>query len=99
MSSSSSRKDPLSHERISKSRAFSASILTFVTVVIFLELGYHLIWSAKVMINQPYGNFFNNLVYGPGSFLANVGLSTKLLRYLNKVLVEDKLEADYKKYI
>lgn len=51
------------------------------------------------MINQPYGNFFNNLVYGPGSFLANVGLSTKLLRYLNKVLVEDKLEADYKKYI
>ncbi|KAG5419010.1 hypothetical protein I9W82_003729 [Candida metapsilosis] len=99
MSSPSTKRDPLSHERISKSRAFSASILTFVTVAVFLELGYHLLWSAKVMINQPYGNVFNNLVYGPGSFLANVGLSTKLMRYLNKVLVEDKLEADYKKYI
>lgn len=96
---STTKRDPLSHERISKSRAFSASILTFVTVAIFLELGYHLLWSVKVIINQPYGNFLNNLVYGPGSFLANVGLSAKLMRYLNKVLVEDKIETDYKKYI
>ncbi|KAI5949261.1 hypothetical protein KGF57_004860 [Candida theae] len=97
--SSSSKRDQVNNERISKSRAFNASILTFLTVAIFLELGYHLLWSAKVFINQPYGNFFNNLVYGPGSFLANVGLSTKLIKYLNKVLVEDKMDADYKKYI
>ncbi|CAK9440960.1 uncharacterized protein LODBEIA_P48290 [Lodderomyces beijingensis] len=86
-------------DAVSKSRLFNATFITVLTLIVMLLLGVHFIWSVKTMINQPYGNLLNNLVYGPGTFLANVGLSSKLVRYLNKVLVEDKVDADYKKYI
>ncbi|EGW35382.1 uncharacterized protein SPAPADRAFT_58603 [Spathaspora passalidarum NRRL Y-27907] len=62
-------------------------------------LVYHLIWAIKVVYYQPYGNLLNNLVYGPGTLVANVGISSKLIRYINAKLVEDKIEPDYKKYI
>ncbi|RCK59616.1 hypothetical protein Cantr_07285 [Candida viswanathii] len=88
-----------SHEHISKSRVLNASILTFLTVLIFLLLIYHFIWAVQVMMYKPYGNLLNNLVYGPGTLIANAGLSSKLIKYVNTKLVEDKIEADYKKYI
>ena len=87
------------HEHISKSRAINASILTVLTIVIFLLLIYHFIWAIQVMIYKPYGNLLNNLVYGPGTLIANAGLSSKLIKYVNNKLVEEKIEADYKKYI
>ena len=90
---------PATHEQISKSRVVNALILTFLTVLIFLILLYHFIWAVQVMMYQPYGNLLNNIVYGPGTLIANAGLSSKLIKYINKKLVEDKIEADYKKYI
>ncbi|KAL6451569.1 hypothetical protein SBY92_003209 [Candida maltosa Xu316] len=87
------------HEKVSKSRAVNASILTILTVLIFLLLIYHFIWAVQVMMYQPYGNILNNIVYGPGTLIANAGLSSKFIKYINTKLVEDKIEADYKKYI
>ena len=81
-----------------KSRVVNSFIITTVMILVLLMLGYHFIWSFKVIINQPYGTLLNNLVYGPGTFLANAGLSFRFLRYLNKTLVEDKVDSDYKKY-
>ena len=48
------------------------------------------------MMYRPYGNLLNNIVYGPGTLIANAGLSSKLIKYVNTKLVEDKIEADYK---
>ncbi|KAI5955159.1 hypothetical protein KGF54_001720 [Candida jiufengensis] len=87
------------HEKISKSRALNASLLTLISIIVFIELIYHANWSIKVLYNQPFGNYLNNLVYGLGSFLANFGLSVRLMKWLNQKLVEDKIESDYKKYI
>ncbi|KAK6454889.1 uncharacterized protein RJT20DRAFT_53173 [Scheffersomyces xylosifermentans] len=86
-------------ERISKSRAFNAGLLTILSLVIVVVLGYHFLWAVKVMTNQPYGSFLNNLVYGPGTLVANAGLSMKFISYINNKLVEDKIDADHKKYI
>ena len=51
------------------------------------------------MIYQPFGNLLNNLVYGPGTLIANYGISSRIIKYINTKLVEDKLDSDYKKYI
>ncbi|EER35519.1 conserved hypothetical protein [Candida tropicalis MYA-3404] len=99
MAAPSAQKRSTNKERISKSRLLNASILTVLTVAIFLLLIYHFIWAVQVMMYRPYGNLLNNIVYGPGTLIANAGLSSKLIKYVNTKLVEDKIEADYKKYI
>ncbi|EER35509.1 conserved hypothetical protein [Candida tropicalis MYA-3404] len=99
MAAPSAQKRSTNEERISKSRLLNASILTVLTVAIFLLLIYHFIWAVQVMMYRPYGNLLNNIVYGPGTLIANAGLSSKLIKYVNTKLVEDKIEADYKKYI
>ncbi|EAZ63928.1 hypothetical protein PICST_38487 [Scheffersomyces stipitis CBS 6054] len=86
-------------DKVSKSRAFNAGLLTVLTLLVLAGWVYHFIWALQVVINQPYGGVLNNLVYGPGTLVANAGLSTKLVGYLNDKLVGDKIDADHKKYL
>ncbi|KAK6203442.1 uncharacterized protein RJT21DRAFT_27284 [Scheffersomyces amazonensis] len=86
-------------DRISKSRFANSLILTILTLLALVAWIYHGIWALKVMIYKPYGNILNNLIYGPGTLVANVGLSLKLIGAINTKLLTDKIEADYKKYI
>lgn len=86
-------------ERVSKSRAFNALILTILSITLLIVLFYHLNWAVDVMLDKPYGSLLNNLVFGPGTLLANAGISLKLITYINAKLVEDKIDADHKKYI
>ncbi|ODV78380.1 uncharacterized protein CANTADRAFT_90730 [Suhomyces tanzawaensis NRRL Y-17324] len=86
-------------ERVSKSRALNASILTVLTLLLVVMWAYHTVWAVKVMINRPYGSFLNNLIFGPGTLIANTGVSTKIVSYINTKLVEDKIDSDHKKYI
>ncbi|KAI5965711.1 uncharacterized protein KGF55_001074 [Candida pseudojiufengensis] len=87
------------HEKISKTRVINASILTIISILLFIELLYHLKWSIKIIYNQSFGNQLNNLIYGLGSLLANFGLSVSFLKWLNQKILVDKIEEDYKKYI
>ncbi|CAI5759485.1 unnamed protein product [Candida verbasci] len=94
-----SNKVSLQSDKFSKSRALNATILTLITITFGFILIYHLIWSVKVVYYQPFGNILNNIVYGPGTLLLNFGLTTKLIKWANSKLLEDKIEEDYKKYI
>lgn len=86
-------------EKLSKSRALNALILTVLFIGLLVIWLYHARWAIDVMANRPYGNFLNNLVFGPGTLIANAGLSVKVASYFNEKLVEDKIDADHKKYI
>lgn len=86
-------------EKVSKSRAFNALILTVISIGLFVALLYHARWAVNVMSNRPYGSFMNNLVFGPGTLIANAGISYKVASFINEKLVEDKIDADHKKYL
>lgn len=87
------------HDRISKSRAANASILTILTLIMCVIWGIHGFWAAKVIIYDAYGGWLNNLVYGLGTFLLDVGVGLKVISYINIQLLDNKIEDDYKKYI
>lgn len=87
------------HETISKLRFAKALVLTVVTVVMFALWAWHGWWSLKVMYYQPYGLLINNLVYGPLTWFAHMGISYRLAKWLNLKLLDDSIEADYKKYL
>lgn len=84
---------------MSKSRALNAAILTALTLLLLVIWFLHAKWAISVMYYRPYGNFLNNLIFGPGTLVANAGITTKIVKYVNKLLVEDKIDADHKKYI
>lgn len=86
-------------EEISTSRVIRALFLTFLSLLLILVWGYHSVWAVKVVINKTYGNLLNNLVFGPGTLIANGGLSIKFVTYLNEILLDDKIDADHKKYL
>lgn len=86
-------------EDISTSRVIKALFLTFLSLFAIVLWGYHSVWAVQVMIYNSYGNFFNNLVFGPGTLIAHGGLSIKLVTYLNVILLDDKIDADHKKYL
>lgn len=86
-------------EEISTSRVVKSLFLTFLSLFFIGLWCYHAVWAVKVMIYKTYGNAFNNLIFGPGTAIANAGLSIKLVTYLNIVLLDDKIDADHKKYI
>lgn len=87
------------NEAISKTRAANASLLTLLTLIMFVVWGIHGYWAAKVIIFDGYGGWLNNLVYGLGTFLLNVGLCLKVMSYINIQLLDKRIEDDYKKYI
>ncbi|CAH2355403.1 hypothetical protein CLIB1423_25S01486 [[Candida] railenensis] len=93
------QRKPSEDDRVSKSRVTYAVLLTIFSVILVVLWGFHAVWAAKVILNRTYGSFFNNLVFGPGTFVAGVGLSVKLVTYLNNVLLEERLDMDHKKYI
>jgi hypothetical protein len=88
-----------SHDPISKSRAMNASILTVLTLFFVLVWISHGVWAIKVLINDTYGTFFNNLIYGPGTLVLNIGLGIKLMSWINIKLLDNSIEDDYKKFI
>ncbi|KAK6464175.1 hypothetical protein DFJ63DRAFT_311474 [Scheffersomyces coipomensis] len=86
-------------ERISKMRFANSFILTILFLIALVIWIYHGIWAFKVVYYKPYGHLLNNIIYGPGTFVADFGLSLRLLSYINDKLLSERIEADYKKYI
>ncbi|CUM63560.1 uncharacterized protein PRCAT00001138001 [Priceomyces carsonii] len=89
----------LNEDRPSKQRALNAFILTLTSLFVVILLVYHAFWAVKVVYYNQYGRLFSSLVYGPGTLVANAGLSTRFLKFLNRKLLEDTLDTDHKKYI
>lgn len=86
-------------EEISTARVLKALFLTFLSLFAIVLWGYHSVWAVKVIFYNMYGNLLNNLVFGPGTLIAHGGLSIKLITYLNVILLDDKIDADHKKYL
>lgn len=86
-------------EEVSTSRVIKALLLTFLSLFMIVLWGYHSVWAFKVVIYKTYGNLLNNLVFGPGTLIANGLLSVKFVTYLNEILLDDKIDADHKKYL
>lgn len=84
---------------ISKSRVLKSALLTVLSIVALLQLGYHCFWAFKVLFYNYYGNSINNLIFGVGSLVANAGISFKALTFLNEKLIDDGIDADHKKYL
>lgn len=91
------RKRP--QERISKSRAAKASLLTGLTVVVFLIGCYHLWWAVRAFYHNKYGSTFNNIMIIAGGFILNAVVMAKALQFLEIKLLSDAIDADHKKYI
>lgn len=90
---------PRQQEKISPDRAIKASLLTFLSLVLLILWGYHALWAIKVFVYNRFGGILNNTVYGVGTLVANAGISIKAVTWLNDKWLEDKLDADHKKYI
>jgi hypothetical protein len=86
-------------DRVSKSRVLNALILTVFTVAMAVAWWFHAWWALRVVLDRTYGGLVTCLVYGPGTFVAGVGLGIKVVLYLNAVLIEDRLDTDHKKYL
>lgn len=86
-------------DRVSRTRVLYAILLTIFSLVLVVIWGYHAVWAVNVILNRTYGSFISNLIFGPGTFIAGVGLSVKLVTYLNQILLENKLDMDHKKYL
>lgn len=91
----SSRKE----EEISAKRALRATFITVLSLLLLGVFSYHAYWALGVVASNSYGSFLSSLVYGPGTLLANGGLSLKLVSYLNERLVDRDIDADHKKYL
>lgn len=87
------------NDLVLKSRALNATILTTVFIFAVVLSGIHLLWAVKVLYYKTYGGFLNNLILGPGTFVANVVITFKVLTYLNEKILGDNIDADHKKYI
>lgn len=92
-------KQGIPDEEISTSRVLRALFLTFLSLFLIVLWGYHSVWAVKVVIYKTYGNLLNNLIFGPGTLIANGGLSIKFVTFLNEVLLDDRIDADHKKYL
>lgn len=86
-------------ERISKSRAAKASLLTGMTVVAFLLGIYHIWWSVKAFHSNKFGSHFSNLMIIVGGLVLNAVVSVKVLLFFETRLLSDSIDADHKKYI
>ncbi|CAN3358659.1 hypothetical protein DICA3_F39722 [Diutina catenulata] len=80
-------------------RLLNASILTIVFLGMVGLWAWHGWVVAKIMYYQPYGSLINNLMYGPVTWVAHMGVSYRVAKWLNARLLDDKIEDDYKKYI
>lgn len=85
--------------KISKSRVLNSAILTFLGLAIIIGLFYHLVWALGVLRTNAYGDILSNIMFGFGTLFANGVVSFRLLTYLNVKLIDDKIDADHKKYI
>lgn len=90
------RKTP---EKISKSRAAKASLLTGMFIVAVLQVLYHLYWSAGALRSQKYGSTLNTMTVVGGLLVANIFVSIKVLLFFETKLLSDQIDADHKKYI
>lgn len=91
----SSRKE----EEISAKRALRATFITALSLLLLAVFSYHAYWAIGVVANNSYGSHVSSFVYGPGTLVANGGLSLKLVSYLNDRLVDQTIDADHKKYL
>lgn len=90
---------PRKQEAISTERAVKASLLTFLSLVLLVLWGNHALWAVRVFVQNRFGGVVNNTVYGVGTLIANAGLSIRAITWLNNRWLEDKLDADHKKYL
>lgn len=86
-------------ERISKSRAAKASLLTFLSVLAFLVWCYHLYWAVGALYENRYGGIFNNLMLIVGGFILEVYVTAKALLFLESKILTTDIDADHKKYL
>lgn len=86
-------------ERISKSRAAKASLLTGATVVLFLIGCYHAWWVVQALYSKKYGSNLNTLVVAGGSLVLNFAASAYTLIFLETRLLSDHIDSDHKKYL
>lgn len=86
-------------ERISKSRAAKALLLTGTTIVLFLVGCYHAWWVVRALYSKKYGSSLNTVVVAGGSLLLNFVVSAYVLIFLETRLLSDHIDADHKKYL
>lgn len=86
-------------ERVSKSRAAKASLLTGMTIVAFLQLMYHLYWSVTAVYSHKYGGKLNTLAVTVGTLALNAFVTIRVLLFFETRLLSDHIDADHKKYL
>lgn len=90
---------PSQQERISKSRAAKASVLTGLTVAFFLAYCYHVWWAVKAFYHNKYGSTFGNILLILGGLALNGFISVRFLLFCETRLLSNGIDADHKKYI
>lgn len=83
---------------ISKSRAANASLLTFLTLVVFAAVCYHAFWVLRTLLTEQQISYLR-MAAVVGSLILNIVVSVKLLQFLDSFLLNSKIDADHKKYI
>lgn len=83
---------------ISKSRAANASLLTFLTLIVFIAGCYHAFWVIRALITEQQITYIRMAAI-VGSLVLNIVISVKLLQFLDSFLLNSKIDADHKKYI
>lgn len=94
-------KKPVPHkqERISKSRAAKASLMTGFTVVCFLIFIYHLYWAVLAINGRRFGSLLPSLTIAVGSLALSAFVMIRILLFCETRLLSNDIDADHKKYL
>lgn len=90
---------PTPQERISKARAAKASVLTGLTVALFLAFCYHVWWAVGAFYQNKYGSKLGNVAVILGGLALNGFISVRFLLFCETRLLSNGIDADHKKYI
>lgn len=86
-------------ERISKSRAAKASIMTVFTVVAFLVFIYLLYLALTAIHERKFGGFLVSTAVSMGLLSALAFVGVKVLLFCETRLLSNDIDADHKKYL